>query len=572
MPAHDSTAQHARIISAYSREAEALTAQYEALSPVSVHASWIQHLPDTPGLALDVGSGSGRDAAWLSSLGFDVVAVEPAQALRQYAIENHKHHAIQWLDDSLPDLKHVLDLNYRYDVILLSAVFMHIHSEKLRQRCFRKLVTLLKPGGRMVITLRHGQAPDERPMADVQLDELQALGRNHALETISFGSSDDEMGRAGISWNHIVFQSPDDGTGALPLLRHLILLDNKSSTYKLALLRVLVRIADSCRGAVLKRDEQFVTLPFGLVALYWLKAFKPLLLDKQYRQQPGNQNCGFAKEGFLGLTDVGHDLRVGATLGSERARSLFKALRDARNTIKTMPARYLTLPNSNDPVFPCSSSNLRSLGNLTLDLPFLSAFGEFQVPTYLWDAMTHYDCWIEPAINNEWCQIMMAYHRKQGETVGLGELHEALAWKSDLRSTSEVRSIIETLRAENTAPDCVWTGDSLARKKYEVDHCFPYANWYNNDLWNLMPATETANGKKSNKLPAGELLLDAKDRILEWWERGYMSNHHEARFYTEATASLPGIQNRTLGDVFEGVIRQRLHLKHEQQMPEWRMP
>jgi hypothetical protein len=37
----------------------------------------------------------------------------------------------------------------------------------------------------------------------------------------------------------LALRLPDDGTGALPLLRHIIFNDDKSSTYKLALLRVL---------------------------------------------------------------------------------------------------------------------------------------------------------------------------------------------------------------------------------------------------------------------------------------------------------------------------------------------
>ena len=36
----------------------------------------------------------------------------------------------------------------------------------------------------------------------------------------------------------------DDGTGALPLLRHVILNDAKSATYKLGLLRALCRAAE----------------------------------------------------------------------------------------------------------------------------------------------------------------------------------------------------------------------------------------------------------------------------------------------------------------------------------------
>ena len=43
-------------------------------------------LPRPPGRALDVGAGTGRDAAWLARLGFQVVAVEPSGVLRGHAI------------------------------------------------------------------------------------------------------------------------------------------------------------------------------------------------------------------------------------------------------------------------------------------------------------------------------------------------------------------------------------------------------------------------------------------------------------------------------------------------------
>jgi hypothetical protein len=50
---------------------------------------------------------------------------------------------------------------------------------------------------------------------------------------------------SGVTWETVCLKLPDDGTEALPLLRHVILNDSKSSTYKVALLRILVRIADS---------------------------------------------------------------------------------------------------------------------------------------------------------------------------------------------------------------------------------------------------------------------------------------------------------------------------------------
>jgi protein-L-isoaspartate O-methyltransferase len=49
----------------------------------SSHAALLQFFPHGSDLiALDVGSGAGRDAAWLASLGYDVVAVEPAAGMR----------------------------------------------------------------------------------------------------------------------------------------------------------------------------------------------------------------------------------------------------------------------------------------------------------------------------------------------------------------------------------------------------------------------------------------------------------------------------------------------------------
>lgn len=42
--------------------------------------------PDAP--ALDVGAGSGRDAAWLCDLGYEVVTVEPARGMRGETLDN----------------------------------------------------------------------------------------------------------------------------------------------------------------------------------------------------------------------------------------------------------------------------------------------------------------------------------------------------------------------------------------------------------------------------------------------------------------------------------------------------
>ncbi len=70
-------------IDGYDASREVFAARYESLDAQTVHAAFQDLLPSGQDrMALDIGAGSGRDAAWLTRLGFDVVAVEPAHSLQ----------------------------------------------------------------------------------------------------------------------------------------------------------------------------------------------------------------------------------------------------------------------------------------------------------------------------------------------------------------------------------------------------------------------------------------------------------------------------------------------------------
>ena len=545
--------------------------QYDSLEAPVIHKAWSHHLPTTKALILDVGAGSGRDARWLADMGHEVIAVEPSRGMLEIAKKNTPSPSIQWIFDSLPALQETYELGLKYDLILLSAVWMHI-APKERQRAFRKLVNLLRPNGKLVISLRHGPSYDNRKFYPVSAHELKSLANGHVLELLQENSSQDQMKREGVFWETLVFRLPDDGTGALPLLRHVIINDAKSSTYKLALLRVLIRIADGSQGAVLEKNEQFVTLPFGLVALYWIKAFKPLILDANFLQQPSaNIGLGFVKDGFRKLKNLSaYDLKMGFRFSGEDANNLFLALRDARNTIKNMPAHYITHPNSDSQVFLCETRRVRKLNSFRLDTDFLGSFGSFKVPKRLWDAISQYACWIEPAIIREWCTLMKSYDVKVGQEKPLENYLQHLEWFDPERNTREVRRIIENLREKSQPVYCIWTGKRL-KNAFDVDHCFPFASWPNNDLWNLLPADPRVNNRKSGKLPTAEILEKAEERLFDWWDRAYSGNYHD-RFITEAKSALPNgaydwhKQNEA---IYLGMQGQRLRLKINQQLPEW---
>jgi hypothetical protein len=325
---------------------------------------------------------------------------------------------------------------------------------------------------------------------------------------------------------------------------------------------------------VIDRTDDHVVLPFGLVALYWIKIFKSLVLDKEILQQPSNTaKLSFDKIAFRSLSDISpYDLRIGAQFKGQHAENLVPALRDARNTIKLMPAFYTTYPNSEDPVFPCESKRVTQSTSIKLDLDFLSRFGTFKVPTKLWDAMNQYACWIEPAILNEWCTLMAAYENKFQKQRPLDAYLQALSWLDKDHNTMEVRKIVEHLRDKGKKIFCVWTGARLPHD-FQIDHCFPFARWPNNDLWNLMPSHPKVNNKKSNKLPSAYLLSKAKDLIFEWWDEAYIKTSHLNRFITEARASLPIIRNWStegqFDSVFSGIQNQRMRLRTYQQLAEW---
>ena len=271
----------------YDANADAAAARYEGVSPERLHGWLADLLPAVPAAALDVGAGSGRDAAWLSSRGYDVVAVEPSPRMRMIARERHAEPAVRWLADSLPALRRTLKTGLAFDVILLSAVWMHVAPSD-RARAFRKLINLLKPGGLIALSLRHGPAEAARAMHAVSADEIRRLARDHGALVERCVTDDDHLGRPDVRWTRVAVRLPDDGAGALPLLRHVILNDEKSSTYKLALLRVLCRIADSAGGLARHPDDDHVAVPMGLVALTWLRLFKPII-EADLPQSPGNR-------------------------------------------------------------------------------------------------------------------------------------------------------------------------------------------------------------------------------------------------------------------------------------------
>lgn len=562
----------------YEEHVREAAARYEALAFTDVHDRLHALLPPAEGrLILDVGAGSGRDAGWFADQGYEVVALEPSAAMRHEARRLHPHPRIRWIDDRLPALSRVGRLGTDFDVILLSAVWMHIAPAD-RPRAFRKLVNLLKPGGLMALTVRHGPVEPGRGMHPVSREEVERLAREHGAFVEYVGAAPDSGGRGSVRWTHIGVRLPDDGTGSLPLLRHIILNDAKSSTYKLALLRTLCRIADGTAGMSRDAGEHHVSVPLGLVALIWVRLFHPLIKGNfpQAPQLPDRRGLSFVRDGFRAALKLSAgDLRIGMRFTGERARALHAALKDARTTIVDQPVRYMNYPNGGAILDPLPKRLTRAGAEIVLDEPYLLAFGELCIPRKLWHAMQRFTVWVEPAIVAEWRRLMRDYAERQGRRLDEARMLEAMTWSEPTRDVQLTRARALTLLEQGNAIACVWSGKRLTARNLDIDHCFPWAAWPCNDLWNLLPVHRDVNHRKGSRLPDAATLNSAAERVLEWWDAGYRRSANEIvpqRFVREAAASLPTLPSETalaLEDIYEAVNLKRVRLKHDQRVPEW---
>jgi SAM-dependent methyltransferase len=191
----------------YGETADVLAEQYESLAFADVHRDILHLIPTVPSRVLDVGAGTGRDAAALAALGHAVVAVEPTPELRAHGQRLHRNEAIVWIDDALPGLDKVRALDERFDPVMLTAVWMHLDRGQ-RERAMDSVASLLRPGGLMTLLLRHGPVPAGRRMFEVSSAETSALAAQHGLKTVHDSERPALLGGSAVWWSVLALRAP----------------------------------------------------------------------------------------------------------------------------------------------------------------------------------------------------------------------------------------------------------------------------------------------------------------------------------------------------------------------------
>jgi SAM-dependent methyltransferase len=180
----------------------------EAVSSEKLLGPFIDLFPPPPACIVDIGAGTGRDAAWLSQHGYEVTAVEPVAALREVGKNLHASDRIDWCDGILPDLTISPAPARGFDMALLSAVWQHL-DDRDRARSMPRIADLTTAGGLILISLRQGPSVPSQTLHEASVHATIDLADAHGLRVereVRIESMQPADRAAGVYWTWLAFR------------------------------------------------------------------------------------------------------------------------------------------------------------------------------------------------------------------------------------------------------------------------------------------------------------------------------------------------------------------------------
>lgn len=193
----------------YSKNAQTIAERYESVVS-SLSASFTEAFKPKSKL-LDVGCGSGRDLALLSTQGHDCYGIDAAPELVAICQSLHPELKGRVNDAALPNFSP--PFGGEFDGVLCSAVLMHISENELVpsaisiKRCIKRHGRLLYsvPSKRLDVVTENRDANGRLFIPD-QSDRLQTIFEQLGFTLISRWSSHDSLGRDSVEWVSVLME------------------------------------------------------------------------------------------------------------------------------------------------------------------------------------------------------------------------------------------------------------------------------------------------------------------------------------------------------------------------------
>lgn len=416
-----------------------------------------------------------------------------------------------------------------FDVVVASAVLMHLNDEAFF-RTARNIAELTEDDGLLILSVPLGHPTDDaRFYAARPVEAMRFALEDFGFQLLTAEKNDDAAKRT-FSWVTLVLRKSRQISRRRQKLQSVLFEDRKTSTYKLALLRALCEIASGDEDCARVCQENTVAVPLSRVVEKWIGYYWPLLGTQQIggtRKTEFETSLKVLTQCFAGDYFAFRRALESESLSNEASSALKFVRSKMAHAVRKGPIVYSGTA-SGEPVFMHLSAQ-SSPHRFADD----SGFGFVCLDADLWSEMRQTGLLFIDSILLQWADLTARFSR--GETDLADILPKLLACNGCERDTGQAR----LLYAQKDNLTCVWSGKTLLKNRFDVDHILPWSFTHNNALWNLMPASPSVNRTKSDKLPGFEFFYSRKDEITDNWR--YLADTAPNLFrYQVAHSLVPG--------------------------------
>jgi SAM-dependent methyltransferase len=203
-----------RTVSHYDAYAREMSSRYETADMSQLHTMLLRYLPQRRASVLELGCGSGRDAAFLLANGYDVTGVDASAGMIAEAARIHPELAGRVSCAAVPFPEDSPLLLRSFDAVFSNAMFMHIPDGDL-QLTGLQVRRMLRPGGALFLSVsvdRSGLTDDrdahDRLFRERPPERLRQLFEGLGFTLVAQHESSDSLSRPEIRWVSLVFRAP----------------------------------------------------------------------------------------------------------------------------------------------------------------------------------------------------------------------------------------------------------------------------------------------------------------------------------------------------------------------------
>lgn len=536
----------------YNKNASELYERYNSADMSKVHKI-IDKYTNASDKVLDIGFGSGRDLLHLKRRGITGWGIDGSESFVNIFSKEYKSFKERIFHSVLPSLDLEEEFKEFFSVIYSIATWMHLPKEE-HFEAILNLKKYLKPSGKVIISYSISPRDnDPRYFENINPEQLALLFETFGFNLLESNSNADGMERDNIVWITQVFQYSDLSKKGIDQIESILSQDSKDSTYKFALLRSFSQIASSPLNRFAEFKNGYVFFPIGLIVEKWIESYWKLMDSDTFIPQRNAEETSDKKLAFRkSLEDTievytnknvtnpyytfFNDFQKGISNTAEEFNIVRELVNSIINTVISGPVKY-SGSSFDDQSFFIVGNGAKSFSKRNPSInpkSLIESCTTIGVKQSAYHELYRYGSWIEDSITLRWAKFTEKLSSNSGSNISSGDIITLLSRDFIVqRDTQFARKIYDKYLKEHGELKSAWSSNKI--HSYEVDHVIPYSIYSNNDLWNLLPASKSENGSKSDMLVSTELINKQKNQIITYWE--YMKENASDRFEHEVYSS-----------------------------------